>query len=184
MSAFGPNDTGFAEDSDFPFASCEDRAVRRVLRLMGQEGVINGLRSESQLATGRPELSFALFHHEYPRWPVRLGASRVRFVHKISLVELLRNFTKTILFRAYMDFAEDYGVDIRSESGGLIFQWPGHTMMILHNYRQQGDTDRLGAQAARITHLQDHGGKTTLYTIEPLKSFVDSCLAAGLQLNG
>jgi hypothetical protein len=83
-----------------------------------------------------------------------------------------------------MDFAEDYGVDICTESGGLIFRWPGHTMMVLHNHPQHGDTGGAGDHAARITHVRNHNGKRIIYTIEPLKSLVDTCLAGGLHANG
>ncbi len=181
MSTNDFDDTGFAEDPYFLFASFEDCAVRRVLRLMGKANVIDYLRQECQLATGRPELSFSLFHDEYPSWPVRLDATPLLYIHKISLVELLRNFTKTILFRAYMDFAEDYGVDICTESGGLIFRWPGHTMMVLHNHPQPNGP---GHHTATISHLFSHSGKQITFTIEPLKSLVDTCLAGGLHANG
>ncbi len=181
MSTNDFDDTGFSENPDLPFVNMEDSAVRRVLRLMGKANVIDYLRQECQLATGRPELSFSLFHDEYPSWPVRLDATPLLYIHKISLVELLRNFTKTILFRAYMDFAEDYGVDIRSESGGLIFRWPGHTMMVLHNHPQPNGP---GHHTATISHLFSHSGKQITFTIEPLKSLVDTCLAGGLHANG
>tara|TARA_Y100001938_G_scaffold136815_1_gene200175 strand:+ start:32958 stop:33497 length:540 start_codon:yes stop_codon:yes gene_type:complete len=173
MSDFGWDDTGFAEDPDAPFAQCEDTAVRKVIRKLGNQTAIQSLRHRCKAATGSDLLSFPWFHEEFPEWPIVLGVSRVRNVHKVTVAQILKRFTTTPMFKAYEDFVEDVGVDVREESAGLIFMYPKHTTMVLHNYPRDDELVDKGTEYGRIVRPMGNVTPRVIYTIEPLESLIN-----------
>ena len=172
MSTFGWDDTGFAENPDTPFALSEDAAVRKVLRRMGNESAIQGLRYKCKEVTGSDLLTFPWFHDEYPAWPVKFGVSRVKGVHKVPMNQVLKRFTKTPYFKAFEDFVEDVGVNVREDSAGLIFMWPGHATVVLHNYPRDDEYVERGQEWARITRAMGNMTPRVIYTLEPLDALL------------
>jgi hypothetical protein len=176
MSEIGWDNTGFAEDPDSPFASAEDSAVRKVLRKMGNESAIQSLRHRCRDATGSELLTFPWFHAEYPAWPVLLGVARVRHIRPIPWGQVMKNFTKTPMFKAFEGFIEDASVNVREESAGVIFMSPGHTTVVLHNYPRDDEYVARGKEWTRITRPMGNMTPRVIYTLEPLDAllyFVD-----------
>jgi hypothetical protein len=172
MNTFDWNDTGFEENPDLSFAHVEDTAVRMVLRKMGNASAIQSLRHRCREVTGSDLLTFPWFHEEYPSWPIVFGVARVDWVHKITLNQILKSFTKTPIFKAYEGFIEDVGVNVREESAGLIFRWPGNTSFVLHNHPRDDEYIDKGKEWARITRPMGNMSPRVVYTIEPLDALL------------
>lgn len=169
---YGWDDTGFQHNPDELYASAEDTAVRKVLRKMGNEAAIQSLRHRCQESTGSDLLTFPWFHAEYPEWPVVFGSARVRDIRPIPWGKVMKHFTTTPMFKAFENFVEDVGIDVREESAGVIFMSPGHTTVVLHNYPRDDEYVARGKEWARITRPMGNMSPRVIYTLEPLEALL------------
>jgi hypothetical protein len=155
-------------------AAFEDRAVRYVLRRVGQEGAITYIAREVRDSTGEenPQLTFAQVNHFLYGFPVRLGVARLYHLHELSLADLFRKPTKTQIYRAFHEWAEEDQADDERHLG-LIFRMPGFpgngNRAVLHTYSGYQDF-----AWARFTFSVEETDNTiaakhhVFYTLEPL----------------
>jgi hypothetical protein len=111
-------------------------------------------------------------------FPAVLGTQKIDWVHDLDegysmMAELLKRPTKTRLYKAFSEWCDAECLDPEDTLVGLVFELTGCGTMIFHNvprtfglieYRER----TLAAMTLKI------GKQTTVYTLEPLKAFVES----------
>ena len=108
--------------------------VRKVLKHFGINITGAALRQsagefgESDLAT------FSWFVHEFPSFPVMLGARFIPYVHEITLADLYKRISRTKIYSAYEELRAAAPDDSAEGKIGLIFHWPDLGDMVLHDY--------------------------------------------------
>lgn len=156
-------------------ATFEESAVKRLLAVAGVKYNLTASRGEAASIGSDHALSFPWFHDRYPRFPVRMGASKLAYMHWIEVPDLFgRGFTKTKFFREYLLFLQQAGLDDTRERVGLVFNWPDIGMMVLHNYpvEQQNtpDPDLRTERGTRI--VRPFGNPLVIYVIETVTDFL------------
>jgi hypothetical protein len=159
----------------------ESRMVERVMRKLGLSGSLPAMVEQCREATGSDVLSFDWFHDQYPAFPIRLGAKRVPWLHKVITMEhLVKRFTRTPVFRGYQEFLEERGVNHLDESAGLVFGWPDATTVVVHNYLLDIDPDVLTSRIILYQRMLGTMRPPMLCTIETLDGLLDAIRVLGI----
>ena len=154
----------------------ENYEARQVLRFLQEAGCKLSravLEQQAKADLGEPNITFTWLQSKYPRFPVRLFAEKLRYVHEITVVELFTRFTKLPFIGAFDEKARANGVDLRTRAAGLIFEWPGLGAVVLHNLRrnsQIGNDDSFQDGGTLIT--RSIGAPPITYVLESLKTFI------------
>jgi hypothetical protein len=104
------------------------------------------------------EFGFAMFHREYPRFPIRLGAKRV----ELDLPKIIRDLPNSWLWKTYFEQMEQTSC----EKFGLIVPL-GKGFYVTHN-----DWDLRWAPG--FTRIMHKGNNNLGIIVESLESFVAS----------
>lgn len=117
----------------------EEGTIRRLMKAFGLEDHIPKMRWCQLEYFGESELSFPWFHLAFPGFPVVLTAQHVRYLSKVQMRHLFSDPTRTSVFRAYLQFLDEVAQSAEgtSQAAGLVFQWPGATRMVLHNFTRR-----------------------------------------------
>jgi len=119
----------------------EHRVVTKILEHCGLSDQAWPLARVAYERTGLWWLSFAILDAVYPI-PAWLVCRKVPWVHRISIADLQRRFTKTRLFRAFANAEADASAAYRDGRVGLVFEWVGvWPMAVIHNCASAIPTD-------------------------------------------
>lgn len=114
----------------------EARAVQAVLAHFGMTHHAGALRRRCQEATGTSDLTFAWFHEAFPDFPIRLGSTVLPYQHEVKRADLRKRLDRTKLYRAYEDLAAAVPDGCPQVCTGLVFQWPGDGLLVMHDYAE------------------------------------------------
>jgi hypothetical protein len=163
---------GFEEDSAEVYESFEDSAVRAVLRKVGLERSISYLKSQCRDSTGSDYLSFPWFHSAHPLFPVALSTAKLYGLSDRTASDLITRFTKTPIFKAFMDFVEDDGILLKENHAGLIFRWRAKPMMVIHTYPREDEMVDSTKHWTRVSRVLGSGSGRIVVSIEPLDALL------------
>lgn len=146
----------------------EEAMVSRILRLYGREALTAPIRRACEEKTGHYRLLFLWFADRFPDFPVWLVFRKVRYLHKLTMEDFLKRFSKTPIFDAWLEAQEVVPEAWQEEERpvGLVFEY-------LHGMGAAILTDcerLLGEDNTRI--VKNFRGKN-LY-LEPLDQFLEA----------
>jgi len=152
----------------------EESVIKKIFAYYNMKEKVAELRRKCQEVTGSPRLCFEILEELYPDFNVRLFSRSVPYVHHVTLIDLFKRFTKTLIWKEYESCLDLFGVPAYAKSG-LAFNMPGVGVMVMHN-----------------THAAENGGtriqkdvydKITdtyrIFTIEPLNDFLSTINISG-----
>lgn len=145
-------------------ASWEETAVRTVLRWLGLCSIGQLRQAAKDLGLENDKVGFAALHGIYYDLPCVFVASRVPYVHQITLLDLAKRFTKTSVFRAWEVCEEQMG-----PQSVMVFPWPDLCTTVMHRQTPSEDEDD-------FVFRKYFKGVT--YTIEPLQRFLRGLAAS------
>jgi hypothetical protein len=147
----------------------EERAVRHVLKGCGLTSTASQLADQAEELTGDRTISFAMFNHLVPDFPLRLGVAKLYYLDRTLTIEgLFRKPAQNQVYRAFHEWVEEDVTD-DDRHRGIIFRLPGcpgiGSRAVLHTYPIPFEGEQ-----TRITFgIRAHRGEPpVLYTLEPL----------------
>jgi hypothetical protein len=121
----------------------EHKIVGTILKHFGLVAEATEMAKMVREKTGLACLTFDVFYHHYPSFPLWLAARKIPYVHETTMSDFIKGFTKTKMYRAFTD-CESEIPDWRDEDrSGLVFEWL-HVwpLAIIHNcYRGLKDQE-------------------------------------------
>lgn len=143
----------------------EERIATMLLRRFDLNHKMQDLRKQCEERTGDDRLSLTWFYENYPTFPVLLAARRLAGIHQLSVDELFRCFTKTKIFRSYLEWFEEQEPGF-SGCVGVAFNWPGLGTMVMHDY---ASSNILESEDALFVRMLSNG---RVCTLERWRSFI------------
>ena len=114
----------------------EHRMVKHVLTKLGLSDNITALLLEYRSMTGDKEagLNFNWFNSKYPNFPIKLSSTSWAKSHEISIADLYKRFTTTVVYKKYMELKELLKDDSAIGVYGLIFPFGNMGKGLMHNH--------------------------------------------------
>lgn len=149
-------------------AGFEDRAVRSLLSMLGDEEQAAALRAEAK-RRGARALSFALLHEVVEGLPLVFRAARLRFDFRAGPTSLMNGVEDTPMWDAWREAREELFEELRPVV--LVFSWPAlvasdRGLAVLHDVPPMGPW--IGTRLVR--YVADR-----CVVIETLPSFLLAC---------
>lgn len=147
----------------------EHKVVGQLLRYYHLENLAPAMSNLSRERTGIRRLTMEAFRLEQPSFPLWLTAQFVPHVHKVTIQHVVKDLTKTNLFRAFAASEETVPDTYRSLQVGLVFPWlKVWPMAIIHDCGH-----RLMSPGAAI-FVRFAGNEDQLLAIQSFDSFLAS----------
>lgn len=159
-------------------AHYEETLVKRILNHAGVPFTVPGLKARAADETNEHTVSFDFFAQEYPRFPVLLGAAKIKWTHEIQVGHLFgKHFMQLSCMKEYQNLCASVDADPRENRVGLVFNWAGidagGSAMVLHNYPPGCCVD--AHERPRGTFVcRPYGSPVVVYVIEAFNDFLDS----------
>ncbi len=112
----------------------EATTVKTLLKSAGITVNLHELRRDTLSNEASDRIDMAWFHQHYPRFPIRLRATKIDWAHK-AMASLFVGFNKSPIFNALTDFIEEAEIDLEQEAAGIIFPVIKHGEMVVHTLR-------------------------------------------------
>lgn len=110
-----------------------------------------------------------------PDFPLRLFARNVPFLVDVGVHQLIAGDLFYLpVFKAYMEYTEENGLDETDKCIGMVFPWPAATEVVLHNWHRHDELTDRHKGGGRFTMVTCKFSPPRIYYLEPL----DSLLAA------
>jgi len=163
-------------------ANYEDKAVRKLLTILGKPQVIQDVSREAQRRVETNQLNFALFQEMY-NFPIRCGVGKFRAIYKISLPDLFNRFISLAMVEGLIELANEYNP--KDGPIALIFRWgvqgatssgksqgiKGGTHMAIHTIER--DPEHIpGKIQVQVTSTIKIRKKKYRVTLEPMEAML------------
>ena len=148
-----------SELAEFRRRDFEQQVVCKILRAGGVLHRLREFRDEQYEVSGCRQLSLKWFGEQFPRFPLRLGATLL--AEAPLWPELFLHFTTLPFFKAYCEWRDAEGLNDRGPPLGLVFNLEAVTL-VLHTY-----SDAPSRPNRRLTRLI--GRPPVEFQLEPLE---------------
>ncbi len=109
----------------------EESVVKHVLKKCSMEDISRRLWRLQKDLTGFGRAAFDDFQSA-TNFPIWLGCHRIPYAHKLSLPDLFRNFSRTRIWKTFLDTYHSLPPELKPIPVGLVFPAPGVKFMVLH----------------------------------------------------
>lgn len=135
-------DAGESSQQEQKQLSFQERIIKQLLRRAGVQLNVKAAKFAAKERYQSDDLSFQWFHDEYPTFPVRLMAQKMRYTQETRLGELYGRgqFKRLPWWQEYEKQAAVYGVNLANDRAALLFNLPyakDAFLMVLHNQPTQ-----------------------------------------------
>lgn len=152
----------------------EDRLVCHVVTKLGLAPSLPQLKRDYSEMLGEKNalLTFNWFHENWPSFPLRLCSTSWAKAHEVTVQDLFKRFTNTLIYKKYMDIRETIPDNELYGTWGMIFPWHGFGRAIIHN---NPNFDVLGTRIVR--ELQPSGSNRKIVYLDILDPFLEAVRA-------
>ncbi len=144
----------------------EGQVVRKIMRHIGQIGLLGRFKAERQAECGSRQLTLDWFHRKYPTFPVRLGAVLLADSRPPPWPDVFLRLMSSGFFKAYRRWCEEQDIDDHQEHVGLVFNL-GPVTFVLHNFDRPAKGHATGI-------IRVVGKPPVTFVLEEFKSLLDT----------